>query len=431
MNYIKYILKRLLGIDIVKVFSLNAMATLVRMLSGMISVKVVAVIIGPAGIALLGQLSNFNSILLTLANGGINSGITKYVAEYKNDERKIKQYVSNAFYIIMSFTIVIALILIIGGRVISQIILMTPEYGYVFIVFGFTIVFYTVNSFLISVLNGYKRFKKYVVVNICGTIAGLIYSITLVSVWGVAGAMINAVTFQSVMVFITLWMCRDMPWLKREYFKEKWNKLIIRQYLGFSLMTITAMLLFPLIQLFLRSYVISQLSATDAGIWEGMNRISSMYLSVITTAFGIYYLPRLSEIKDNLELHDEVFRCYKMIVPMLLFATLAIYMLRHFILWLLFTPDFYPMENLFIWQLCGDFFKIASWLLAYILVAKANTKMFITTEIVFSSTYFVLSYLLVRINGIVGLTQGYLINYIIYMFVMAIYFKNIIIPNKI
>ena len=68
--------KRTAKEDIVKVFSFNAISTLVRMLTGLISVKVVASIIGPCGIALLGQLNNFSTILLGVANGGINSGIT-------------------------------------------------------------------------------------------------------------------------------------------------------------------------------------------------------------------------------------------------------------------------------------------------------------------------------------------------------------------
>ena len=69
--------------DIVRVFSFTAVATLVKMLTGLISVKVVASIIGPAGVALVGQLNNFTSIAMTVSSGGINSGITKYIAEYK------------------------------------------------------------------------------------------------------------------------------------------------------------------------------------------------------------------------------------------------------------------------------------------------------------------------------------------------------------
>ena len=420
-----------MGIDIIKVFSLNAVSTLIRMLAGMISVKVVALVIGPAGIALLGQLKNLETILLGLANGGINSGITKYVAEYKNDENEIKLYISNAFRITIIATAIVAFVLIVGCQSLSRLILLTDEYYYVFIVFGFTIILYTLNSLLISILNGYKQFKKYVLVNICGTIFGLIYSVILVFLWGLPGAMINTVTYQSIVFFVTLWMCRKLPWMRKDYFSEKLRQPIVQKYLGYSVMTLTSLALVPVSRMLLRGYVISEISATDAGIWEGINSVSNMYLSVITTAFGIYYLPRLSELSDKNELRNEIFRCYKVFIPMLLIICLLIYLLRFFIIWLLFTPEFQSMEGLFTWQLAGDFFKICSWMLAYIMVAKAQTKQYISTEIVFTLLYVALAFACLRLNGIVGLVQGYFVNYVLYMIAMAFMFRGILKVNNI
>lgn len=415
-----------MGVDIIKVFSLNAISTLVRMLAGMISVKVVAVIIGPAGIALLGQLNNFNSILLGLANGGINSGVTKYVAEYKGNAQTVKLYMSNALRIILSCTGIVALFLIVGCRWLSKLVLLSDEFYYVFIVFGFTIVLYTLNGLLLAILNGYKQFRKYVTVNICGTVLGLLYSVTLVAFLGLQGAMINAVTFQSVVFFITFWMCRKELWCSLSYFKEKVDPAVVKKYLGYSMMTLTTLMLLPVSQMLLRGYVISEISASEAGIWEGMNHISSMYLNVITTSFIIYYLPRLSEITDKCELRKEIFRCYKVLVPILLIISVSIFLLRHFILWFLFSPEFYPMENLFPWQLMGDFFKISSWMLAYIMVAKARTKSYIATEVIFTLAYIALCFIFLRYNGIVGLVQGYLCAYILYLFSMIYLFKNIV-----
>jgi PST family polysaccharide transporter len=428
MNYPKYLLHRLAGVDIIKVFSLNAIATLVRMLAGMISVKVVAVIIGPAGIALLGQLNNFNSILLGMANGGITTGITKYVAEYKDDDSYLRKFLSNALRITLISSLLVSVFMIFGCVYLSRLILLSDEYYYVFIIFGFTIFLYTLNGLLIAVLNGFKKFKKYVRVNIIGTIFGLLYSVALVSFFGLTGAMINAVTFQSMMFFVTLYMFRNEPWLKREFFRDKLDIPVVKKYLGYSVMTLTSLALFPVSQMLLRGYVISEISASDAGIWEGMNRISAMYLGVITSALTIYYLPRLSEIQDNGELRKEIFKCYRVIVPILICISFLIFILRYFILWLLFTPEFYKMADLFPWQLVGDFFKICSWMLAFLMVAKAQTKNFILTEIVFTSSYFVLSYSFVRVNGIVGLTQGYLLNYIFYTIAMCIMFRNVIKP---
>ena len=82
------------------------------------------------------------------------------------------------------------------------------------------------------------------------------------------------------------------------------------------------------------------------------------------------------------------------------------------------------MTGLFGWQLAGDFFKICSWILAYQMVAKAMTRTFIITEIISSAIYLALGFILVRINGITGLCQAYLLNYIIYTATMIILFRN-------
>ena len=154
-----------------------------------------------------------------------------------------------------------------------------------------------------------------------------------------------------------------------------------------------------------------------------MNRISNMYLSIVTSAFSIYYLPRLSEIKDSKELKAEVFRCYKFIIPILIIAMIIIYLTRKIILDILFTPEFYSMQKLFSWQLLGDFFKICSWLLSFIMVAKAKMKIYIVSEVMFSLTYVTFSFIFLNMFGIVGLPQGYLISYILYFMSMIVLFK--------
>lgn len=287
---------------------------------------------------------------------------------------------------------------------------------------------------LISIVNGYKEFRRFVYINIANSIIGVIFTVALVMFWQLKGALISAVTFQSIMLFVTLWMLRGTPWLDLKFFKEKFNRVIAGKYFRYALMTLTTALTVPIVQMLLRGYVIAEISPIEAGWWEGMQRISNMYLMVITTSFSVYYLPRLSEITDVKELRHEIIKSYKVIVPILLLGFSLIYIMRFFVIKLLFTPDFMPMSHLFAWQLAGDFFKICSWLIAYLMVAKAMLKMFIITEIIFSVNRLVISLLLVNINGIIGLTQGYLIDYILYMVVILIalrrHLKNEDIDNR-
>lgn len=429
-NNIYSLVRRVARLDIVKVFSFTAMSTLVRMFTGLISVKVVASIIGPAGVALVGQLNNFATIALSLSTGGINSGITKYIAEYKDDKNRIKDCLSTALRITCFCSLLVGLGLIIFHSYLSEIVMLSPKYGYIFIIFGFTILFYALNMGLTSVINGFKEFKKYVKVNIVGSISGLIFTLSLVLLFELNGALISAVTFQSIMFFISLHMIRKMPWIRWEYFKESLNIQLAKKYLRYSIMTLTTAAVIPVSQMLLRGYVISEISATEAGWWEAMNRISNMYLMVITSSFSVYYLPRLSELTGRKDLRDEIFRAYKVIIPCLLGGFLLIYLLRNVVIRLLFTPDFLPMENLFFWQMLGDFFKISSWLLAFLMVAKAMTKWYIVTEIGFSLLFLTLGFIFMKYNGVVGITQAYFVNYFVYMVLMIYIFRKLLIYGK-
>lgn len=430
INKLSNFINRITHLDIVRVFSFTAMSTLVRMLTGLISVKVVASIIGPAGVALVGQLNNFATIALSLSTGGINNGITKYIAEYKDEENRVKDCLSTALRITCACSLIVGVGLVLFHNVLSKWILLSPEYGYVFTIFGFTILFYALNMALASVINGFKEFKRYVKINIIGSLLGLVYTLSLVFIWHLKGALISAVTFQSVMFFISIWMVRKLPWMKWEYLKNRINKDLSKKYLRYSLMTFISAATLPVAQMLLRGHVISQISATEAGWWEAMNRISNMYLTVITTSFSVYCLPRLSELTDKLELRREIYRSYKVIIPCLLCGFALIYMLRFVVIRLLFTPEFLPMQGLFIWQLMGDFFKITSWLLAYLMVAKAMAKWFIGTEVLFSFLYVGLSFLFMRNNGVVGITQAYLVNYILYTIMMFYLFRKLLWHGK-
>lgn len=396
------------------------------MLTSLISVKVVATLIGPTGVALVGQLNNFSSIALMISSGGINSGITKYVAEYKNDNSKITSLLSTVIRITVICSLITGVLMITFNQFLSNLIMLSPQFGYVFIIFGITVLLYALNMMITSIINGFKEFKRFVKINIANSIIGFIFSLSLVLTWGLQGALVSAVTFESVMLFITLWMVRKQPWLSWKFYKEKFSFEYSKKLLHYTLMTLATAATVPVSQMLLRGYVISEISPVDAGWWEAMNRISAMYLMIITSSFSVYYLPRLSELSSRQDLHNEIVKSYKLIVPILLVGLTLVYFLRYIIIQVLFTPDFLPMESLFVWQLMADFFKICSWLLAYLMIAKSMTKTFIITEIIFALLFIVLGFIFMQWNGVVGITQGKLINYILYLIAMVFLFRKIV-----
>ena len=242
----------------------------------------------------------------------------------------------------------------------------------------------SLNNYFLSILNGFKEFKKFVLINIITSLLGLIFTVSLVLLFQLKGALIATVSYQGVVVFITIYYLKKTSWFSAKMLWGVWNKDIVKKYFSYSLMAFVSAATQPVSQLLVRGFIIKNYSIESAGFWEGMNRISGLYLLFVTTSFSVYYLPKLSELKSAVHLRIEIVKAYKIITPIIAASLLMIYLLKDLVINILFTKEFYPMKELFFWQMLGDFFKILSWILAFVMVAKSMTKIYIITEIGFS-----------------------------------------------
>jgi PST family polysaccharide transporter len=210
-----------------------------------------------------------------------------------------------------------------------------------------------------------------------------------------------------------------MACLSIECLWNKFDKKKAIRYLRFALMTLVSAFTVPVSQLIIRGYLIGRFSLHEAGWWEGINRLSGMYLMIITSSFGVYYLPKLSELTAGSDIKREIKTAYKVIIPCLLVGLPCVYFGRFFIIRVLFSEEFYGMAGLFLWQLVGDFLKISSWLIAYLMHAKAMVRLFVLSEIIFSMLYVGCAIFLSRLMGLKGIVVGYGLNYLVYF--VAIY----------
>ena len=408
---------------LIKTSVLTGISTVIKLVSAFVINKVIAIYIGPAGLAIVGQLQSFTSIITTFSNGAISSGIVKYTAEYQDIEEK-KKIFSSSIVISLICSLIISIFLFGFSDYLSELILKDIQYSSVFIIFGATIFLFALNMVLISILNGQKEIKKYVLVNIAGSIFSLVFTSILIMQLNLMGALYAMVLNQSVMFFVTLAFVLKSSWFKLEYFKQGLDKESLSKLSKYSLMAIVSALTVPVSHLIIREYIGENLGWDSAGYWQGIWYISTMYLMLVTTTLGVYYLPRLSEIQDNKELRKEIFSGYKIIMPIVILASLIIFLLKEYVILIAFSKDFMPMMELFAWQLIGDVIKIASWLLAYLMLAKAMTKVFIYTEVLFSALFVGLSILFVDKFGLVGITYAYALNYLLYLVMMIFIFRK-------
>ena len=166
--------------------------------------------------------------------------------------------------------------------------------------------------------------------------------------------------------------------------------------------------------LVIRNYLVDNLGWEQAGYWQAIWYISTMYLTVVTTTLGVYFLPKLSEITDKKALRGELLSGYKVILPIVMLVSAVIYILKDFIVYILFSDDFKPMIELFLWQLIGDVIKIAAWLLSYLMLAKAMTKRYMAVEVLFNVIFVGISIYMVNSYGLIGITYAFAASYSIY-----------------
>ena len=408
----------------------SAIITFIRISSGFVAGKAVAAVTGPAGVALVGQFTNFIAIVLTFSNGAISNGVIKYSAE--NDSKGIEQksLFSTAFRISIVCSLSVGIILFLFAGTISEWIFKDGSYHLLIRVFALSVLLYSINSLLISILNGLKQIKVYTLVNTLGSFVGLAMTLILVFYFKLTGALYALVLSQSVVCLITCVLLRKTNWFSWSNFGGKLDPKLAKKLSHYSIMALVSLITMPVAQLLIRDYIVKNIGIDDAGFWQAMMRISDGYLMLITTALSTYYLPKLSSLHTDAELRSEVINGYKIIIPTLIISILIIYFLRVLIIQVLFTEGFLAVQHLFFYQLLGDMFKMTAWILSYLMLAKSMIKAYIVTELFFGISYVGLSMFFISQKGLEGVVIAFAVNYFMYMICMIVLFRKLLMGKK-
>ncbi len=415
---------------LIKTSVLSAVATVIQVLSGFVATKIIAIYVGPSGLAFIGQFQNFIALVMALGSGSINTGVIKYTAEYRNDPEEKKKLWSTALRISFIGTFIGAVLLLIFYDRLSLLFFKDDSYGSLFIIFALTLGFYVLNSLLMAVLNGQKEIKKLITIKVTSSLTTLLLIAILTYWYGLYGTLLSLILTQSLIFVVTLVFVFKSHWFKRYMFTETIHIEYLKKLGKYTAMAIVASLSAPLSELIIRNYIGSSLSWNDAGYWQAIWKISSVYLMIITMTLSIYYLPKLSEIKKSTELRKEIFSGYKIIVPLTILLAAIVYISRDLIIILLFTEEFMPMRELFAYQLLGDVLKIISWLISFLMVAKAMTKVFIITEIIGFFSYIFLSFFFIDRFGLIGAPMAFAFNMFLYGILIFWIFKDLILYGK-
>lgn len=405
-----------------KISVLTCIATMIGVICNFITAKIIAFFLGPSGLALISQFQNFTQIAQNCSGGMFGHGIVKYVSEYRNEEDKKAAIISTAFLISIGSSVLFSLIIFFFRNIFSKNILHDAHYAGIIGIFSFSFTFYVLNAFFIEVMNGERDIKKLTICNIITNMTMLGLALLLVKRYEMTGGLLIIVLNPIIAFVVCFFFITGSKWFAfRNLIRAPAKDWMVNLF-KYALMTVVSALLIPISQLFLRDHIVHTLSWQEAGYWDAITKISNAYLLVISNVFVFYYLPKLSELSSNKSIFQEINKGYKTILPASLLLALLFFIFKKKIIILLFTSNFLPAIALFKYQLIGDIFKVAAWLISYVMLAKAMSKLFIITEVLFSVIYCLLGYLFINYFGLIGITLAFAIAYGIYWLFMVFYF---------
>jgi PST family polysaccharide transporter len=418
-------IKKIAQTQLFKITSLNSLSVILKIGIGLITSKLLAVFVGPSGMALVGNLRNFLTSLEGISTLGFQNGIIKYVAENEENENHLKKIITTVFISLLCIASVLSGVLFFFASYWnSQIFGNNFEYAVVFKVLALALPWYAISVFLLSVINGLGQFKRVIWVNIIGNAIGLLVSISLILNYKTLGALLSLVISPVLLFFVTFYYInKEINFFKTIRFQQ-FDFQVLKNLSSYSLMAVVSTVLGPLVYLLIRNHVIQNIGLEQAGFWETMTRISTYYMLFVTTILTVYFLPKLAVAKNNLETKRVFWSYFKSILPVFIIVLAVLYFLRFFIVNLLFTNAFLPVATLFFWQLAGDVLKVASLILGYQFFAKKLTVAFIISELSSLLVLYFLSVYLVNLFGIQGVVMAQAFDNFIYLLVLVVYFRK-------
>ena len=413
-----------------KTIGLTSVYTAINILAILITTKVTSKINGPEGTALLGQFASTIGIITLLATGAIGTGVIKLVAQYKNNPQQLQKYLSTAFGITLLCSGIMALFVLIFYKWLGLVTFKSSEYNFIFLFYGSVLILNTFNSLFIYFLNGFNELRKLTIINITISIVNLILNVILCIYYGVKGNLLCNMITQTLIFFIILLMLKKMKWLNRATIFGGIDLKIAKEYSNY-----TAMSVFGLIPAFtillIRNYIIDTLGLEKAGLWQGINSISTYYLSFITSVLGVYYLPKLTELKDDKYLLTrEIRKGYKRIVPLTIALSFGIWLCKDIIIHVLLAPRFLPMRELFTFFMIGNVLKIIGYIIYYMITIRTSTKKSFIIIVTMELVYYFASILLIDKYGLIGTSYAFAVYMLVYMMLCFYFLKDILIDIK-
>lgn len=401
-----------------KAVSFGALQTFASLIVAFAGVKITSFYLGPGGVAIMGQLQIFISMVSGGVISGLRNGVVRRTAELVKDPYRRAIHVSSVLKVLVLTGLPITLTIILFSEWLGQELLHDSARILPIILFGILYIPGLIAAVMVACAVGAKSYKTSASVNIANGLINVALLALLCPAFGVFGALIALATMPLVNLLVAWSYSRRSAWWPRRVWHQSFEMSEASKAIAFIPATTITAIGTPLVQLLLRDDLLAKSGIEAVGLLHGITRLSDMILTVLLGLFGLYFAPRFAEVKTKSDVLRELRWALILYMPLLIVVSVLLYLFRDTFIPLVFTKEFYAMRELFPWQLFGNILRLLSWIFGYVLIAKANPLFICIYEAITLLLWLGFGKYLIRLNGAVGATQAYALNYAIYALIV-------------
>jgi len=392
-------------------------SSVVSILFGVISAKVMAVFLLPAGYGFYGLLQSFVGLASLVASMGMNIGLVRLgaAAVARGDELAIATLRKGAWALFWGLGSATLLGLVLFRGMFSRLALGSPKHATIVLLMAIPLLFSLASGIQTGVLNAYHRvaaLAKYSVATTALTSTCAIISVLVLRVRGIVPAVIGGMLLSWVVSRYFLHRevgpARARP-AAREVRAAAWSLLRFGgPYTASQLVGTGVQLALPIV-------VVHLLGTESVGYYRAAIAVTVVYSGLLTTAMGQDYYPRLSAVRDQPRaLVDLINQQYRLVLMLAVPGILGVLAVAPYAIPIVYSRKFLPALVILAWQLMGDLFKLTSWTMSYAILARCRGSTYFFTECVGGLASIGTLWFAVRWFGLPGLGISFLASYVIY-----------------
>lgn len=391
-----------------------------QILIQIIKSKFVAVLLGPAGVGIMGLYQSGLLLVQQLSSMGLASSAVRDVSEANGSNDTLK--IANTVAVIRKcvwITGLLGLVLVVCfSPLLSKASFGNYDYIVPFIVLSFTLLMDQLSAGQKVVLQGMRRLKALAKCSAFGVTLGLFTSVPLYYWLGIDG-IIPTLVLNSVCVLVLSWLYSRKIKIEKVYVSSKQTFEQGKQMLVMGVSMSLSGIFASIVSYVIRGFIQGNGGVEQVGLYQAGFVIMNTYVGMVMNAIATDYYPRLAAInRDNEKCREAVSQQGEIgvmiLAPMLAFCLVFM----PFVLKFLYSDRFLAANEYISWACLGMLLRLGSWIISFLYVAKAESKLFVKLEL--STNLYYLAFCLIgyKFLGLTGLGIAFTLEYIVY-FVMV------------